>query len=468
MEVNTRLKYNTNFAIEDAEWEMFITSEIRAYQAKYADPLALNFKLMVDFDKPYGLFADEKNIDSALAYLKRIGDNVRYSMLKHWIEIFKIFIRDYDFLILTCEGIDTIVNAKPHEAFGDDDKLTISVRETSDMLCQSLLTQYRHIWYDDNRGVEVLPANLRRFDLFVLIYSAGYFNMSLYDVNNTNTLSYEKDVETKIFPTLKKLSDKGFVEKGEYKFNHHLVSILDASFNNEESGKSFFGTLSNEPGSSDIIKNTIVFNYRFANFKGIFSNLFGDFDFSKTLALMAAQNKFTNEISASLDNLTEKSDELLTVFEDTKDESKKNSKLKTEFLKRITKYKQALLGKGTPIGNAIRDLTNPEYYKSMVKDAVNQFITNIEDKYIYSNIAKLNNLIMSNFPSDFGDIYGRLNEINISNPLLNISNQKFDTDQINPTVNKNINVNRLAIGEKAPNSIQLESKDNSIYTRKTF
>ena len=67
--------------------------EHRARRSQFTDPFIPNFKLLVDFDKPYGLFADENNQNSALAYIKRVfGNNSpRYLMLKSFIEQFKLF-----------------------------------------------------------------------------------------------------------------------------------------------------------------------------------------------------------------------------------------------------------------------------------------------------------------------------------------------------------------------------------------
>lgn len=287
--VNSKFEYTLDpFAQPVPTYEQFITSEVRAYLAKYADPLTLCFKLLIDFDKPYGLFAAEENVNSALGYLKRIGDVVRYEMLKHWIEVFKLFVRNYDFLILNCDGLDTIINIKPGDSFTENDKITLTIRETSDMFIQAILTQYRQIWYDNNRGVEILPANLRRFDIKFLVYNAGYFNMGLYDQTTSNNLT-DLDVDTLIYPTIKKLSEGNFQETGPFKFNHHLISIYDASINNEESGKSFFASINNEM-QGDYVKNTMVFNFRFANYSGMFYNTFGNFDFTKTLAMLAARS----------------------------------------------------------------------------------------------------------------------------------------------------------------------------------
>ena len=406
MDLNSRYKYNTSGkvskqGVDNRFFEIFITPEVRAYQAKFADPLTQCFKLMVDFDKPYGLLADKSHADSALAYLNRIGETIRYEMLVRWIEIFETFIKNYDFLILGIEGLDAIVNMKPHEVFTENDKLVFNIRETSDMLCQSLLTQYRHIWYDNERGVEVLPANLRRFDIGVLVFSAGYYNMALYDVLENNGL-VDSDVETKIFPTIKKLSDKHFHDNSNnYGFNHHLITLGDAQINNEESGKSFFSSITNEP-SSEFVKNTIALNYRFAEYKGTFNNLFGEFDFVKALAFAAAQDRFSNEIEGK----TKQKASMRDFFAKTKDAFKNNTIDTVDRLKsRPQAYMNSIISPNTSIGNALKNITDPNLVPKLVKNTIDLGIQNIENRYVFDPLTRLNNMVMKSFSDNLVSVY---------------------------------------------------------------
>lgn len=410
MDLNSRYKYNTSGkvskqGVDNRFFEIFITPEVRAYQAKFADPLTQCFKLMVDFDKPYGLLADKSHVDSALAYLNRIGETIRYEMLVRWIEIFKTFIKNYDFLILGVEGLDTIVNMKPHEVFTENDKLVFNIRETSDMLCQSLLTQYRHIWYDNERGVEVLPANLRRFDIGVLVFSAGYYNMALYDVLENNGL-VDSDVETKIFPTIKKLSDKHFHDNSNnYGFNHHLITLGDAQINNEESGKSFFSSITNEP-SSEFVKNTIALNYRFAEYKGTFNNLFGEFDFVKALAFAAAQDRFSNEVEGEVGGKTKQKVSMRDFFAKTKDAFKNNTIDTVDRLKsRPQAYMNSIISPNTSIGNALKNITDPNLVPKLVKNTIDLGIQNIENRYVFDPLTRLNNMVMKSFSDNLVSVY---------------------------------------------------------------
>ncbi len=415
--------------IDDSS-ESLITSEMRAYMSKFSDPLNLNFKLMVDYDKPSGLFADEnKYVDSALAYLKRIGENERYNMLLRWISVFKTFIKGFDFLITDIEGIDEIVNQKAGDMFTDDAKISVNVRETSDMLCQSLLTTWKHIWYDDIRQVEVLPANLRRFDLNILIYNSGYYNLAIYDSIETqffngltNSVKNKDDYQKKMFPTVKKLSDKYFVDNAKkYDFNHHLVMLKGVSINNEESGKSFFSTLSNEM-SGEAVKNVICMNFKFATYKGNFNNIFGEFDFVSLLAIAAVENKRVSLLNDSdlrkeMTLAGNNTEPYMTAAAKTKSQFKdyfknlgegfKQAGIDTlnELKQKPAAYANNFFGPTSVIGSAIEQITDPSMLVKMAKNTVDLGISYVEDKYINSFVSNINGFLINNFSENFVDVY---------------------------------------------------------------
>lgn len=368
----------------------FKTSEIRAYNAPYCDPLILCFKWIIDYSKPYGLFADEQYKDSALAYLKRIGENERYEMLKKWIVNFQTFIKDFDFLILQVDGLENILNQIPGNMFGQDsDKLNFTIRETSDILIQSLITFYRHIWYDNVRRVEVLPANLRRFDCSVLVFSGGYYNMCLYDGDSKTQQQLSNNpkgtnIETMIFPTIRKLSDNFFSQQTIKEFNHVMFELGDCMIDNEESGKNFVSTVSNEM-NGDYVKNNISIKYRFAYYGGQFNNSFGNINVAEDLAYVSALNRANNVSDGKyLDKLKESLTKGLV--SDVKNAA-------------ITKYNntvQRLFSTSSPIGNAIATVTDPNLVRRMVKNTVDLGLNKIENK-VNQVIGNVNQMFMRNF-----------------------------------------------------------------------
>lgn len=444
-----------------------ITSELKARKSPYADPLTLNFKLIINWNKPYGLFADKSNTNSALAYLERIGETKRAQTLELFIKKFKEFIKDYDFLILNCEGLAEIVNAKPHECFREgEDKVSFTCRETIDMRIQALLTLYREIWYDNSRSVEVLPANLRRFDCYVLVYAAGYFNMLLYDI--TKNESYEKakdsNPEKIIFPTLKKLFQLNENDLGNIPFNHVLFYLGDASIFNEESGKNFFTELSNEM-SSDYIKNNIVLTYRFAKYSGIFHNITGSINYGMVLSMVAETSKTNNKIKFDDNYFKNIKNAFINSGKDTWNSIKDNT---------LTNIKNIIL-KSTPIGNALDFFADPNKVVGAVSNAVNTGIEQLEQKYVYGNIAKLQNMVSGNFSENMlTDMVLGLTKSKpkgITNEPIPQDNAKVNTnmEQLPPPPVRDFSSGETYVPEKIGKVIKgIKYGTGNVYDRKTF
>lgn len=425
--------------LSKAQW-----SEVRAMSDVWTDPLYLNFKLMINYSKPYGLFAaqgPDKNTDnSAVSYLNRIGETARADMLVKWIELFRKFVSEYDYMIMSCEGLSEIFNHKQGEIYTEADKISFGIREAVDMRFQSLLTMYRNIWFDDDRGVEILPANLRRFDILVVVYSAGYFNMDLYDVTTDQKSTDDLSAEITL-PTVKKIIDawQYGTNIDKYNFNSTLFYIGDCSIDLENSGKSFFENIVND-SSAEQVKNNLSLNFRFAWVTGSYNNTFGKLDISRVLAIAAAADK-ANGIKGILGDYAKS---LIK-------ESKAIGENYLEELKsKPSKWFNALLGEQSYIGNALSTITDPSYLTNMVKNTVDLGISKIENKFIYSNIDSLQRIVKDNFSFRFVDIYNnyltpgpKVNEVK-HNPDMNtdgigvaearsdVQKSSYTPDSINP------------------------------------
>lgn len=458
----------------------YLSSEIFAYNAKYSDPLNLSFKCLIEYSKPYGLFADEAYPDSALAYLKRIGEDARYTLLLNWIKLWKDFFRYYDWLFLTIDGLDNVQNYNPFDNYKEEEaKLTVTIREPIDMSFQALLTMYRHIWFDDIRQVEVLPANLRRFDMYVLVYPVGIYNSVFYDSQGNpepyssmitkaknlakNTINNaidglfgnkkEKgeapDVEQKMFPTSRKLmlGDTIDVLGLAREYNHQMYIFGDCQINNQESGKTFATSVTNEAGGGDIVKNTLCIQYRFARYKGRFNNVFGDLDPVKLLALWDKMKK-DQQILTDRENLSikEKLNDSYKTFLGGLKEAASNT-LKDMGSMAVDAADSALgqmIGGGTaPIGNVYKDydIFNPDYLSRMVKSTFEQGL-NIGVNEFVGGFNRLDNLTYNNFTKEmFGtyvDVFRRKSQANrpkeikpSQSPKMTPANNKAETFQGN-------------------------------------
>lgn len=416
--------------------QQIIRPEMKGLFLPFTDPLTLNFKVLIDFDDNKGLFASEEHVNSALAYLKRIGEDVRYELLKNFISNFKALISDYEFLILSVEGLDIIYNAKAWEAFStsDDemDTLVLTIRETIDMRIQSLISTYRHIWYDNIRSVEVLPVNLRRFNLSIFLFSAGYYSNLLYD-NLDNQLEAESEIKRFILPTSNKLSK--LVNKSQNKSFNNLLFRLYGCEIHQDSGKNFVSDISNEM-NSEFVRNNLNITYKTANYLGVF-NSDGKYisQLFEMLGNLSAYNKLHNLSSNVKDSsLKGQLRDLKTKFKERKD-AWKNADLKTRLKDKTKSYTEARLksqlqkvfAENTPIGEVLNAL-NPEFVEKSAMQIFNKGFTIFEDKLLNDPLSRLNNIISSNF-----NIHSLTNSGKSTKPL----NDKFSIT-VNPKQQKHL------------------------------
>lgn len=289
---------NQGYKLKSLISEENLNPGVKALFMDLVDPLSLNFKVLIDPSPTSGLMAPYKgpdgkvNVNSALAYLVRIGENGRAYMLERWIESFNDLMVNYEFLLEEVEGLDDIYGHSLNEAWIDY-TLKLKFRETIDSRVVSHLTILKEILHDSTRNVEVLPGNLTCFPLHILVYSAGYYNPEFYSVD---TNFPEDDYVRNVLPTSEKLNvldninklnrgDNNVIAGGP--FNHHLFSFPSLGFNLKESGKSYFSSVTNN--SNDMVKTEYIFSYRSVGYSGTFNNVFGAFNFSNMLAGLAAE-----------------------------------------------------------------------------------------------------------------------------------------------------------------------------------
>lgn len=457
-----------------------VIPEMRMSSMLYADPVSPCFKVYFDFSKPYGLFADESNPNSALAYLKRIFGTktqesglTRYDLLKATIENIKILNQYYDFLYEEIEGLDQIVTTAPEHTFDEkESKISIKLRETIDMRVMSLITQLRHVMYDDERMVEVLPENLRRFDVFVSVFPTGYYNNILYGINTTpsekdsngNSVPTTEIIQHKILPTIDKLCDAKLHVQDESKniifnknsfntFNNIQFEMNDCYFNFEESAKEPFGTVSNVE-NSDIMKISLTFNFRFASYSIVDNTLISGSTIAnaigKDLQIASALNRATNV------------GEMLRISSGEELQSpwkRLGEDLKSGFVegwKSSVNAVKSKFQKQYPIGNVYSRL-NGDFIKNTLKSTVEQGINKVED-YAYANtVGKVERLIRENTRLNPKKLYDKadiaLNSDFKTNGKLKLTGtQQFESGQQIPVTK----------------TLTVDNEIGNIYKRKSF
>ena len=100
--------------------------ELNDMLLRFADPLWIRFKIFFNFSASSGLLANGSNVNSAIAYFKRIGDTVRAEALKDWIDSLKNLSTNYSFLFEEITGLSELVSDNMQEMIPEDQKLDIT------------------------------------------------------------------------------------------------------------------------------------------------------------------------------------------------------------------------------------------------------------------------------------------------------------------------------------------------------
>lgn len=500
--------------------QTYTTGEDKVHLYKFGDPLTLNFKVIIDYNKKTGLFADESFDDSALTFLKRIGETHRYEMLKHWIKVFQSLVKDFDYLFLDIDGLEVVQTKPNHEFFFDSDKIKLTFRETTDMLIQSLITTYKNIVYDSIRKVTVLPSNLRKFDCYVVVFSAGYYNILFHDFNETN----KNDMDARVLPTKKKLADEILDLSTVNDFNHTLYEFVSCSIDNE-SGSMYLDNISNEM-TGEYVKNNISFTYKFASVSGTYNNIMGDENWFSILAQAAAENKLNNvarmqyvnnvgtginpgsEFKAdgkdffskeNLQNILGNTVIDKKLLNDVKSFASKDTlkgifnSVKTSTLtkledKLVNQLPTKLLGPHTVLGQTLQKL-NPEHVTNMIQNTVDLGIGKVQDLFD-DGVTNVNNLLFNNYSDNLVDVYNNVfagykpnNKIEVieQNPSVPYFDENPNNEYtglnyvkpINPTLDETLDDNKFVKGRNGigffnTKSDQLIKNSNNISIRKGF
>ena len=184
-----------------------------------SDPTYLTFRVFFDFDSQTGLLASEienykeRSVQNcALAYLKRIGDELRYQELKKFIDLLKA-IQDSAFHCFeSCSGLKDAWSRQMKDVLVKDKSLEFKLTESVDWRFATLWSLLRHVLFDYERMVHVLPVNLRTFNMTVYVTELRVFAETF---DSTKPYNYA-DTNQKLFG----ISAKSFGNNTDKVFNN--------------------------------------------------------------------------------------------------------------------------------------------------------------------------------------------------------------------------------------------------------
>lgn len=272
------------------------------------DYTVTGFKLFFHFSAQHGLLADEIYENSALKYLKDIGDLRRYNLLKLFRKGLAEVNSEHPWIFHTIEGLREIYT-NPWDAvsfFNHSSKLIINTYETVDYKIATLNRLWREIYWDKTRGVMVLPENLREFSMSIYL-----LDMRVFDTKFKFLRTWETEA----------ISD----------IQHQLFDIGCCQFLNESGGQ-FFDAVTNMSVQENM--NSFVLGFDTADISILSPSLLGDADLSSKYM----GEKVVKEDSSQVNDITQAS--ISNDATKVTDFSVKNyiNKIKTNFLNNVDQY----------------------------------------------------------------------------------------------------------------------------------
>lgn len=206
-------------------------------------------------DNPTG---DYYKYNSAWAYLKSNYEEERADALVKFVSLLSQISSESPWYFQSISGIDEALTREKWTVNEDRKKISIKcMNDPVDHRIESLLSLYRSIVWSHTRKCEVLPANLRKFDMGMFVFS-GLFNGLI--VND----------------------QKGWAPIGKFDVNTDRANYKYIEFHNCEinldSIKSGFGEMSNESGFEQSFTIDIYFDdcYEY-EYNPFIMRSFGDF-----------------------------------------------------------------------------------------------------------------------------------------------------------------------------------------------
>lgn len=163
---------------------------LQANYGKFNDPTYLGFILMFnDYDTHFSplLVSDPNKKGSALYYLRSIGDVQRFEYLKAFQKLLSETNYWMPWYWQSIQGIDKVWDyndlTDPYKG-GQDAILTITTLESVDMRITALMDLYRKACFDYEYRREIIPANLRIFQLTIFIQEIRSFQTDFGTIGN--------------------------------------------------------------------------------------------------------------------------------------------------------------------------------------------------------------------------------------------------------------------------------------------
>lgn len=181
---NSTPKFAQNFEIPDWGIKDYIRERAiwqKGVESLSGEPGWFYFKIFFKFNTNYGLFGgildDTKSINTAIEYLENCKDSYSVNQIaERKIALLK-FVGSLSYInenapwfFNSITGLDKANSVKINEPFKNNE-IEIGVREDAvDMRLTTLFELYKYACFDNVNLKEIIPENLRKFDMTILVF----------------------------------------------------------------------------------------------------------------------------------------------------------------------------------------------------------------------------------------------------------------------------------------------------------
>ena len=223
---------------------------------------------------------DYYKYNSAWAYLKNNYEEERAVALKEFITLLSQISTQSPWYFKEISGVDEALTREKWSVGDERKKISIKcLNDSVDRRIESLLSLYRSIVWSHSRKCEVLPANLRKFDMGLFVFSGLVNGVTHNKTIQAPSTNIKVEDILKNGGTLENFNWKTMGDTGSPTSNAPYKYI---EFHNCEismdSLKSGFGTISNESGMEPEFTIDIYFDDCYENeYNPYLLEYFGDF-----------------------------------------------------------------------------------------------------------------------------------------------------------------------------------------------
>lgn len=155
----------------------------------FDEPGWFYFKIFFDFSSDHGLFGGIMNsinssnhvsVNSATDYLTQCKDLFKYEKLEERIVCLQRFTRLLSYININApwffksvKNLSNVSNPKIDVINSDEQYIELELdQDAVDMRISTLLSLYKYVCYDDINNKEILPDNLRKFDMCIFMFAS--------------------------------------------------------------------------------------------------------------------------------------------------------------------------------------------------------------------------------------------------------------------------------------------------------